>query len=300
MTTEVSTLTQLIENEVIQAMGLPIDSWIGKHLRPFLDRATRHFSEMFAECDRLVAQQGLSDAARYLLSNLVSGFETRGVENIPREGPLVIASNHPGTVDSITLIAAAQRSDLKVVAGDIPFLLNLPNVSKHLIFTSYFDTHNRMAATRESIRHLRAGGSILLFADGNIDPDPSFMPHPENELPRWSRSLEIFLRNVPQTQVITSIVSNVIDPRYMRHPITWLRRARPDRQRLATMIQVIQQMLGKKLDLVPRVSFGELLKLQSIGCSERALQVIVDSAKRLMQIHINSELASPLSALQRL
>lgn len=300
MSIEVSTLTRLIENEVIQAMGLPTDSWIGEHLRPFLDRATRHFSEMFAECDRLIAQKGLPDGARYLLSNLVNGFEARGVENIPCEGPLVIASNHPGSVDSITLIAAAQRPDLKVIAGAIPFLQNLPNVSGHLIFTSYEDAHNRMVAVRESIRHLRAGGSLLLFADGHIDPDPSFMPHAEEELPNWSRSLEIFLRSVPQTQVVTSIISNVIDPRYMRHPITWLRRARPDRQRLAMMIQIIQQMLGKKLDLVPRVSFGELLDIQRIGNPERALQVIVDSAKRLMQIHINSELTAPLSTLQRI
>ncbi len=300
MSIEVSTLTQLIDNEVIQAMGLPIDSWIGEHLRPFLDRATRHFSELFAECDRLIAQRGLTEGARYLLSNLVKGFEARGVENIPCEGPLVIASNHPGSVDSITLIAAAQRPDLKVVAGDIPFLLNLPNVSKHLIFTSYFDMHSRMVATRESIRHLRAGGSLLLFADGHIDPDPSFMPHAEDELPRWSRSLEIFLRSVPQTQVITSIVSNVIDPRYMHHPITWLRHARPDRQRLAMMIQIIQQMLGKKLDLVPRVSFGELLNIQSIGSPEHALQVIVNSARRLMQIHINSQPTAPFATPQRL
>ena len=292
MSIEVSTLTQLIDNEIIQAMGLPIDSWIGEHLRPFFDRATRHFSEIFAECDRVIGQQGLPEGARYLLSNLVNGFEARGAGNIPPTGPLVIASNHPGTVDSITLIAAAQRPDLKVIAGAIPFLQNLPNVSRHLIFTSYKDVHSRMIAMRESVRHLREGGALLLFADGHIDPDPSFMPRAEEELAHWSRSLEIFLRSVPQTQVITSIVSNVIDPRFMRHPITWLRRARPDRQRLAMMIQIIQQMLGRKLDLVPRVSFGDLLDIQSIGDPEHVMQAVIDSAKRLLQIHLNPESAS--------
>jgi hypothetical protein len=286
MSIEVATLTRLINNEIIQAMGLPTDSWLGQRLHPLLARATRRFSGLFVEVDRIVAAQGLPAGARWLLLQLVKGFEIRGAEHIPHEGPLVIASNHPGTVDSVTLAATAQRSDLKIVAGAIPFLENLPNISKYLIYTSYDNAYNRMVVLRESIRHLRQGGALLLFADGHIDPDPSFMTHAEEEITHWSRSLEIFIRRAPQTQVIASIVSGVLDPRYMRHPITWLRKRRPDRQRLAMMMQVIQQMLGKKLDLVPRVSFGELLNLQSIGGPERALQATIESARRLLKQHL--------------
>ena len=287
MSAEVSTLTRLIDNEVIQAMGLPLDGWLSGRIHPILSRATRRFSEMFVEVDHIIAAQGLPAGAQWLLLNLVKGFETRGAEHVPEAGPLIIASNHPGTVDSVTLAAVSRRGDLKIIAGAIPFLQNLPNISRHLIFTSYEDTHNRMVVVREAIRHLRSGGALLLFADGNIDPDPSFMPHAEEALHRWSRSIEIFLHNVPQTQVITSIVSHVIDPRYMRHPITWLRRARPDRQRLAMMIQVIQQMLGKQLELVPRVSFGDLLNLQAFRDSDEALQqIIIESAKGLLKAHL--------------
>jgi hypothetical protein len=286
MSADVSTLTRLIDNEVIQAMGLPVDGWLSERIHSILSRATHRFSEMFVEVDRIVAAQGLPAGARWLLLNLVKGLETRGAEHIPTSGPLIIASNHPGTVDSVSLAAASQRCDLRIIAGAIPFLQDLSNVSRHLIFTSYDDAHNRMVVMREAIRHLRSGGALLLFADGHIDPDPAFMPHAEDELHRWSRSIEIFLRNVPQTQVITSIVSNVIDPRYMRHPITWLRRARQDRQRLAMMIQVIQQMLGEQLNLVPRVSFGELLNLPSIENTNDALQTIIASARQLLQSHL--------------
>ncbi|HEX2696088.1 MAG TPA: 1-acyl-sn-glycerol-3-phosphate acyltransferase [Anaerolineales bacterium] len=286
MSIEVATLTRLIDNEIIQAMGLPIDSWLGRHLHPILARATRRFSAMFAEVDRIIAIQGFPAGARWLLLNLVKGYKTRGAEHIPQDGPLVIASNHPGTVDSVTLAATAKREDMKIVAGAIPFLQNLPNVSRHLIYTSYDDPFNRMVVIRKSIQHLREGGALLLFADGHIDPDPSFMAQAEREITHWSRSLEIFLRTVPQTQVVTSIVSGVIDPRYMRHPITWLRRARPDRQRLAMMIQIIQQMLGRQLDLVPRVSFGSPVNLHSIGDTEHALQSIVNSARELLRSHL--------------
>ncbi len=286
MPVDVATLTRLINNEVIQAMGLSIDGWLGQRLHPVLARATRRFSELFAEVDCMIAEQGLPAAARWLLQQLVQDFKARGAENIPTHSPLIIASNHPGAVDSLVLASSARREDLKIVAGAIPFLENLPHVSQHLIFTPYDDMQARMVVMRESIRYLKDGGALLLFARAGIDPDPSFMPHAEEELSCWSRSVEVFLQSVPQTQVIAAIVSHVIEPRYMHHPITWLKRARPDRQRLAMMIQIIQQMLGKKVDLVPRVSFGELLNAQRMGEAHDTLQTIVESARRLMRSHL--------------
>ncbi len=286
MAPNVATLTRLIDNEIIRAMGLPIDGWLAQRLHSVLQRATRRFSELFAEVDRIVDEQGLPAGALYLLRNLASGYEARGVENIPHKGPLIIASNHPGTVDSLALTASAGRPDLKIIASAVPFLENLPHVREHLIFTPRVNLQRRMISVRESLRHLQSGGALLLFAHGTIDPDPSFMPMALEELKGWSRSLEIFLRAVPETGVVVSIVSRVIDPNYMRHPLTWLRRKRPDRQRLAMMIQIISQMLGKQLDLTPRVSYGELLDMETIGNAQQTLEVINESAQRLMLAHL--------------
>ncbi|HUI87446.1 MAG TPA: 1-acyl-sn-glycerol-3-phosphate acyltransferase [Anaerolineales bacterium] len=258
MSVEVSTLAQLIEDEVILAMSLPVGGWLSRRIRPILACATCGFSEMFVELDRMIEVEGMSAGARWPLLNLAQGLQARGVEHIPSDGPLIIASNHPGTVDSITLAAAARRDDLEIVASSVPFLQNLPHVSKRLIFTARHDLRQRMLVVREAIRHLRSGGSFLIFADGNIDPDPAFMPHAEEGLHPWSRSIEIFPGNVPQTQVITSIVSHVIDPRYRHHPITWLR----------------------------RVSFGDLLNLQSFENKEDALPTIIESARRLLRTHL--------------
>jgi len=143
-----------------------------------------------------------------------------------------------------------------------------------------------MLVVRQAIRHLREGGALLLFARGNIDPDPAFMQDADVELTAWSRSLEIFLRSVPQTQVVTSIVSHILHPAYMYHPVTWLRHRRRDRQRLAMMLQVIQQMLGKKLDLVPRVSFGEPVCSGAAASTETTLETIVESASSLLRSHL--------------
>ncbi len=286
MCLDIPTLTELIDNEIIQATGLKADSWLGRHLHPLIDKATRHFSELFSECDHIISCQGVAAGARWLLLNMVKDYKSRGAEQIPQNGPLVIASNHPGSVDSLSLIASAKRDDLKVIAGDIPFLQNLPNVSRHLIFTSYEDPYSRMVAIRKAIQPLESGGTILLFAQAGIDPDPSFMANADEGISHWSRSLEVFLHSVPQVQVLVSVVSHVIDPLYMRHPVTWLRRARPDRQRLAMMIQIIEQMLGKKLDLIPRVSFSPVLDLRRRGGPDHAMQTITDSARLLMKSHL--------------
>jgi hypothetical protein len=286
MSADVITLTRLINDEVIQAMGLRTDRWVAQRLQPILSSATRRFCEIFAEADRIIAEQGLAAGARWLLLRLVKDFRTRGAQNIPCEGPLVIASNHPGTVDSVTIIASAGREDLKVIASAVPFLQNLAHVREHLIFLPREGVQARMLVVREAIRHLGEGGSLLLFARGGIDPDPSFMTDGEEELTHWSRSLEIFLRNVPQTRVVTSIVSHVIEPAYMHHPLTWLKRARPDRQRLAMMIQIIQQMLGRQLEIVPRVSFGEVIDPGQYAGAEHVLPVVTESARCLMKSHL--------------
>ncbi len=297
MSLDVSLLTQLIDDEIIKAMGVRPESWLGWSLRPILKRATWRFSEMFAETERIVAEQGLPAGANFLLLKLVTKVEARGAGQIPQGGPLVIASNHPGAVDSPALIATAQRADLKMIAGAVPFLKNLPSIGEHLILASYYDSRVKMdddptlkmVAARKALRHLREGGALLIFPGTVIDPDPSFMPCAEDQLVNWSRSLEIFIRTIPQTKVVPAVVSGVIDPRYMRHPLTRLRRSRMDRQRLAMMLQIFQQMLGKKLDLVPRVSFGEALDWQSMGAPERAMEVITDSARQLLRRHLQQE-----------
>ena len=287
MPASIAILTQQIDNEVIRAMGVPLDSWLAHRLHAILGRATRRFSGLFAEVDRIVGEQGLPAGAAWLLCHLATGFEARGVDHVPTEGPLIIASNHPGAVDSLAVTASAERRDLKIIASAVPFLQGLPCIAQHLIFAPKpSHVQARMLALRESIRHLRSGGAVLLFAHGNIDPDPAFMPDADREFAAWSRSLEIFLRSVPETRVIISIVSGVIDPTCMRHPLTWLRRARPDRQRLAMMIQIIQQMLGRKFEIKPRISFGDPLDAILIGSPEHALPMITEQAHLLMRSHL--------------
>jgi hypothetical protein len=123
------------------------------------------------------------------------------------------------------------------------------------------DTAGRMQVIRASIRHLQQGGALLIFPRGGIEADPEFMPQPDGEFNHWSRSLEIFMQRVPDLQILVTIASGVISRAAMQHPVTWFRKARPDRQRLAFIYQFIRQMVsGRQIfDLTPRVTFGEIV-----------------------------------------
>jgi hypothetical protein len=143
-----------------------------------------------------------------------------------------------------------------------------------------------MQTVRNGIRHLKDGGALLIFPRGNIEPDPAFMPNPDAQFHLWSRSLEIFIRSVPQTRVLVTAVSGVISHQAFCHPITWFRQTRADKQRLAFMYQIIRQALsGKELfGLQSRVAFGELLE---DGGYKTTLAEIEAAAKRTMTRHLS-------------
>jgi hypothetical protein len=282
-------LTETLVFEITKALALPQTPTTRKITHLLAGKAARRFSELALELDHVVEQDGLAAGARWLLPRFVRSHSACGVENIPPEGPLVIASNHPASIDSVVISAHVTRPDYKVIIGEIPFFKNLPNVSRNAIFApAQNDISGRMQVVREIIQHLKMGGAILIFARGSIEADPAFMPDADAEFDKWSRSLEIFLRKVPQTQVLVTMVSGVIAKSALRHPITRFREVRPDRQRLAFMYQMIRQILsGKEIfGLSPHVTFGELINTNNTTDREQMLQTINKSAHRVLKSHM--------------
>jgi len=283
---EIRTLTETLIYELTKALALPKTEWTAKLVRLIFGKAAHAAAEVGIGLDRAVAEGGISAGARWVLPRFVKSYEACGIENIPVHGPLVIASNHPASVDSLVISANVNRPDYKVIVGDIPFFEHLPSVSTHAIYAPGPENMiGRMQVVREVIRHLKNDGAILIFARGGIEPDPACMPHPDVEFHHWSRSLEIFLKQVPQTQVLITMVSGVIAKSSIRHPITWLRKASPDRQRLAFLYQLARQMLsGKELfGLTPRVTFGEIIAGRN---HEHMLVEIEQAARRTLNQHM--------------
>ena len=86
--------------------------------------------------------------------------QARGLENVPAEGPLIIAANHPGAADSAAIGANAGRDDLKILASDVPFLKNLSQIGQRLIFLPRKGIQARMLAMREAIRAVLAKSGL--------------------------------------------------------------------------------------------------------------------------------------------
>ena len=274
--------------ELTKAMALPQTKNVNKLFRLIFGKVALRFSQVALEFDRVVEQNGSAAGARWLLPYFVAGHEASGTEIIPLQGPLLIVSNHPASYDGLVISAYIDRPDYKIIIGEIPPYRYLPNISKHAIFSpNVKNTFGRMQTVRNAIRHLKEGGALLIFPRGNIEPDPAFMPNPEAEFNQWSHSLEIFIRSVPQTRVLITTVSGVISKKIMNHPITWFRKSRADKQRLAFIYQIICQTLsGSELfGLKSYVTFGELLANAS---HDNILAEIEQAARRTLSKHLST------------
>lgn len=259
---EIDIIAKSMIFDLTKAFGLPPTEFTKSMVRLLFGRVAHVAAEFAMEVDCAVAEGGAAGGARRSLPRFVKSYEARGIENIPPSGPLIVASNHPAFIDSFVITANVNRPDYKVIIGDIPFLENMPHIREHAIFAPEDgNTLGRMQVIRESLRHLKQGGALLIFPRGEIEADPEFMPDPDAEFNRWSRSLEIFMQRVPGLQILVTMTSGVISPAAMRHPVTWFRTARPDKQRLAFIYQLAWQILSGRqtFDLTPRVTFGEVL-----------------------------------------
>lgn len=284
--TEIRRLKEMLVFELANALGLPNSNSARNLVRRTFGKAANKFSELAVGLDRAVGEGGVSAGANWVLPRFVKNHFARGTENIPSTGPLVIAANHPGSYDSVVISAHVKRPDYKIIIGDIPFFQTLPNIKRNAIFAPAVENlQGRMQVVRNCIRHLKKDGALLIFARGGIEADPSFMPSPNAEFNLWSRSLEIFLRRVPGTRVLVTIVGGVISKRAYRHPITWVRQARPDKQRLAFMYQMVRQMLSGKetFGLIPRVTFGEPISGSS---REKVLDQVAGVAQSTLTEHM--------------
>ncbi len=261
----INTLAGVLVGELVKALGLPKKGVYEAISRPLVWKPMVRFSKLAVQFEDLVVQQGWQRASDWFISHFVNSVDLIGQGTVPKRGPLIIASNHPGAYDSLVISAKLPRSDIKIISSPIPFLQQFPFACDHLIFSNE-DPYTRMGVLRKAIQHLREGGALLVFARGTIDPDPAYMPGTETELTRWSSSLGLMLRKVPESKLSIIMISGILDPRFIDHPLTILRRSRVDKQRISEFFQVICQLLTPgRIMVSPRLSFSAPVTLRELG-----------------------------------
>ena len=79
------------------------------------------------------------------------------------------------------------------------------------------------------------------------------LPGAAAALARWSESIGLLVRRVPEVQVVPVIVSGVLSAAAQRHPLTRLRRQRRDQEWLGAILQVLVPAYHA---VTVRVAFG--------------------------------------------
>jgi hypothetical protein len=279
-----SDLKQKLLDETFKAMGLSSHSPLRLLLEPIFAPAAQRFAEVAIRFDSDVSTYGFRAAALRLLPRFIRNVQVDGMERIPPEGPLLVVSNHPGTIDALVIASHLPRPDLKIVVSGVPFLRSLSATAQHLIYTSA-DTHERVNALRSIIRYLGQGGTVLIFPSGGIDPDPALMPGATDEIETWSPSLDLIVRRLASVNVLITAVGGVLHEAWIKSPFVRIRRGRRNQQRLAEFFQIIQQMLIPNSLLVsPVVSFAEPLRFTANSSSPVLPAIIARAKEHLAQL----------------
>ena len=173
MNTKTLTLSRSLIDELIFTLALPDKPFI-RHIVWFLLRKIFiRMANIGATFDDILGESGLKPASEWAVRQFARTVTSEGQEYIPEKGPLIIVSNHPGTVDAVVLFSQIPREDLVCISSYIPFLDKLPNLKERLILTSKTSGSNRARTAIRATQHLRGGGSLLYFGAGHLEPDPA-------------------------------------------------------------------------------------------------------------------------------
>jgi hypothetical protein len=116
-TPQPDSLTRILLDESIEALGLPAGRLSRALIGPLLYRPANRFARLGVIFDRYMASGGFPAAARWALESHRVQLRLRDPASVPSSGPLLVTSNHPGGIDCLALAAGLGRSDLKIVAS---------------------------------------------------------------------------------------------------------------------------------------------------------------------------------------
>ncbi len=269
MQSSLDTLTQVNLDDLVASFGWQDRPVLARLLRMLFLTPARTFAEQMVEFDAAVGALGLPGASKLILRHYVRGVRVHGAERIPASGFLAL-SNHPGMTDTLSLFCTLNRRDLKIIALDRPFLNALPNTSRSLFYLRD-DPAARMSLVRGVSGHLRAGGAVLTFPAGQIEPDPDVYPGAVDSLRNWTESAGVFLRLAPESAILPVLVRAVVWKKAARHPLLLIKRTRAEKEKLAAALQLLGHVVFKARDVHVSVQIGRPVTTQGLGSTDPKL-----------------------------
>lgn len=279
---QLETLTRINLDDLVTSFGWQNQPLLSHALRRLFLNPARTFAEQMVEFDTAVGRRGLADASRFTQRHYVK--DVRLFSDPLPAGPFLALSNHPGMTDTLSLFCALGRPDLKIIALDRPFLNALPNMSRQLFYLKE-DAASRMSLVRQVTSHLRAGGAVLTFPAGQIEPDPGVHDHAADSLQGWTDSAGVFIRMAPETAVLPVLVRNVVWEKAARHPLLYIKKTASEREKLAAALQLLAHVLWNARPVTVRVQVGKPIYARDLGTTDPAVihQAVLDGMKTMIE-----------------
>lgn len=278
-----------IVKELGDAAGLPTNGWQQRALSAALSRPIDRVARILSDFDGTIGREGISAGFAELLARFVQNPCVYGAAHVPTEGPLIVASNHPGAYDIMLIGSILERRDLQIVSSTVRLFHAMPNFHGHLIEVGTTPEERRQVIP-ESVRHLEAGGAVLIFASGLVDPDPDVLPGAHEALATWRPGVAALVSSVPHAAVMVTIASGVLSRRWVDSRLLRLQKVDWQRRKLAEMAQVIQQVIWPRTaKLSPRLSLGVPAPAETLLAEAGAggvLPLLVERAQALLRQHM--------------
>ena len=234
--------------------------------------------------DNAVGTRGLVEAARQTQRLFVRDVRVFGADRVPGSAFLAL-SNHPGMTDTLALFSALNRTDLKIIALNRPFLQSLPNTSKQLFYVTD-NSNQRVTLIRQVSAHLRNGGAALTFPAGHIEPDPGIYPGAIESLKDWTDSVGIFIRLAPETAILPMLVRGVIWDKTAKNWILKIKKTRDEREKFAAALQLLAMVVFNAKPVTVTVQIGRPITISELGTTNT--QIIHQAVLREMEILIRA------------
>lgn len=237
-------LARLSAREMVAALGVrggPRLLRRGLEL-PFY-AASRGLARTLAALEHEVPSLGLPEAASRALARCGVTLRVSGMT--PRSGPCLVIANHPGAYDALSLMRAVERRDLLILAADRAFLRALSGLSAHLLFVGDAPSE-RAGALKRALMRLRAGGAVLHFPAGQIEPDADFASPGTPLLLAWQPGVSALVKACERVSgsVLVAGVRGVHSPRAKRLLINRLAEKRG-----VTTLSPLVQLVAKLHDV---------------------------------------------------
>ena len=275
-------LTKINLDDLVSAFGWQDHPFLEPLARRLFFKPAQTFARQMLVFDSAIGTSGMAEAACVTERLYARVVRVIDAQRIPK-GPFLALANHPGVTDTLAVIAALGRAELKVIALNRPFLLSLPNLGKHLFYVTD-DPNERVTLVRQVSKHLRNGGSALTFPAGHNEPDPDIYPGAVESLSSWTDSVGVFLRLAPETAVVPVCVRSVIWDKPAHHPLTRLRHTQDDRQLLASAMQLLSSVMFNLRPVKVQVQIGKPITVKELGTTDTLAiqQYVKDEMKKLI------------------